>query len=228
MKDLELLIFLECRHLFSCQESEKEGSSRQKIVKALYTLFSHFGFGDSWLVASSPASISSSSDSSVSFKPWCFLLAFLFLLAFFLLLTSALIAVRLSGPFSAASIFSARFALAILRFCDLDLVAWHLITVPVGICLSWTAEDVLFCSNHQRRGQDYTIREMDNLLASRTATLQESFLDICFTQFWTRWKVRDFESMLSRKPPFDVVLKVGSESCKMKHCDIVILLSKPR
>ena len=71
-----------------------------------------------------------------SCKALYFRLAFLLLLAFCFLLLSAFSAVRLSGPLSNSSIFSARVRRAILRFCDLDLVAWDFTTMPVGTCLS--------------------------------------------------------------------------------------------
>lgn len=95
----------------------------------------------------SPSPSSSSLPPSSTTPPsdtLCFRLAFLLLLAFFFFLTSAFNAVLLSGPFSAASIFSASRFRAILRFCVRDLVAWDFMTVPVGRCFSCTAEEVLF------------------------------------------------------------------------------------
>ena len=82
--------------------------------------------------------------SEASCKSLYFLLAFLDELAFFFFLISALMATRLCGPLSASSSLSASNRLAIVRFWDRDLVAWDLTTVPVGRCLSWTADEVLF------------------------------------------------------------------------------------
>lgn len=52
---------------------------------------------------------------------------------------------RLWSPFCRSSIFCARSSRACLRFCSRERVAWDLTTIPVGICLSCTAELVLFC-----------------------------------------------------------------------------------
>ena len=98
----------------------------------------------STVVSSLLSTISSPSFSCPSLKARNFLLAFLLLLAFFLLLISAFSAVLLSGPFSASSIFSPRSRRAFFRFWDRERVAWHLTTMPVVRCFSWTAEDVLF------------------------------------------------------------------------------------
>lgn len=73
-----------------------------------------------------------------------FLRLFFVLLAFRFRLRAALIAVRLSFPFSRMSTFSARISCAIFRFWDWERVAWHLTTIPVGWWISWTAELVLF------------------------------------------------------------------------------------
>ena len=70
---------------------------------------------------------------------------FLLLQAFFLRSISALIATRLSDPFSRYSTFSANTCRAIFRFWLLDRVSWHLTTMPVGLCFNCTAEEVLFC-----------------------------------------------------------------------------------
>jgi hypothetical protein len=72
-----------------------------------------------------------------------FLLLFFAPLAFFLRLTSRFTSTRLSAPFSATSNFSASSLLAIFRFWLLLRVAWLFTTIPVGRCVSWTAEDVL-------------------------------------------------------------------------------------
>lgn len=73
-----------------------------------------------------------------------FFLAFFSLPLLFLLSNSALKAVRLCSPISTCSNFSANNFLADFRFCARDRVAWHFTTIPVGRCLSCTAEEVLF------------------------------------------------------------------------------------
>ena len=93
--------------------------------------------------AAFPSSVVPSAFSSSSFR--YFLLLFFDALALFFLLTSPTIAARLWSPFRIASSFAASRSRAILRFCSLDRVAWDLTTTPVGRCLSWTAELVLFC-----------------------------------------------------------------------------------
>lgn len=115
-----------------------------------------------------------------------FLLDFLLLLAFFLLLMPVFNAFLLSGPFSASSIFSPKRRRAVFRFCSRERVAWHLTTMPVGMCFSWTAEEVLFYSSQSARLHNPRYCKAglifeqctDNFLASRTTALQESFFNI--------------------------------------------------
>lgn len=104
-----------------------------------------------------PSSSSSSPSSPCSLpsaRSRCFLLLFLAALDFFFALSLATTAERLWSPLSRSSIFSARCSRASLRFCSRERVSWHLTTMPVGICLSWTAELVLFCCPG-RRGQNW-------------------------------------------------------------------------
>ena len=111
---------------------------------SLLDIHTRSSFASSSTALSLPSSTSSSSPSVPSCEALYFRLAFLLLLAFFFLLISVFNAVLLSDPFSAASTFSASRRLAIFRFCDRDLVACDLITMPVGRCFSWTADDDLF------------------------------------------------------------------------------------
>ena len=115
-------------------------------LDCLKTIYSRSSFTGSSTGSFIPTPSSSSWSSFSSCRALYFLFAFLLLLAFFLLLIPAFNATLLSGPFSASSIFSAIIRLAILRFCDRDRVACDFMTVPVGMCLSWTADEVLFCS----------------------------------------------------------------------------------
>lgn len=94
--------------------------------------------------SASPLSVSSASALSSSSLRY-FLLLFFAALAAFLRFTSPTIADRLWSPFWRSSSFCARSSRAILRFWDRDRVAWDLTTMPVGMCLSCTAELVLFC-----------------------------------------------------------------------------------
>ena len=94
--------------------------------------------------SSSSSADSSSSASASSAKALYFLRVFFVLLAFFFRLRSALIAERLSSPFSKSSTFSASLIRANLRFCARDRVTCDDTLIPVGMCLSWTAQAVLF------------------------------------------------------------------------------------
>lgn len=99
---------------------------------------------------SAPSDSSSGASSKPSSPGWrCFRLLFLVALAFLLDLMRAIIADRLFSPFSSSSSLSARCCLASLRFWSRDRVSWHLMTMPVGMCFSWTAELVLFCDFDQ-------------------------------------------------------------------------------
>ncbi|KAF7558647.1 hypothetical protein G7046_g5529 [Stylonectria norvegica] len=90
---------------------------------------------------SSPADSVAFSSSSFLY----FLRLFLLALAVFFLFTSPTIADRLCSPFRWSSIALAISSRAYLRFWSRDRVAWHLTTMPVGTCLSCTAELHLFC-----------------------------------------------------------------------------------
>src|SRR5690349_8538716 len=85
-----------------------------------------------------------SAFSSASFR--YFLRAFFPALSYRFFLTSPTIAVLLLFPLNISSSLAARSSLAVLRFWSRDRVAWHLTTMPVGMCFSWTAELVLFLS----------------------------------------------------------------------------------
>lgn len=73
-----------------------------------------------------------------------FLRLFLAALAALLRLTSPTMADRLWSPRYRSSTFCARISRAMLRFWLRERVACDLTTMPVGTCLSWTAELVLF------------------------------------------------------------------------------------
>lgn len=100
--------------------------------------------------SASPLSVSSASALSSSNLRY-FLLLFFAALAAFLRFTSPTMADRLWSPFWRSSSFCARSSRAILRFWDRDRVAWDLTTMPVGMCLSCTAELVLFCMGCDRQ-----------------------------------------------------------------------------
>lgn len=125
-------------------------NSNQTLISWILTVF--FGVsrrGSPSAPSESKAPSSSSSPSSPCSLPStasrCFLLLFFAALDFFLALSLATTAERLWSPLSRSSIFSARCSRASLRFCSRERVSWHLTTMPVGICRSWTAELVLFC-----------------------------------------------------------------------------------
>lgn len=90
-------------------------------------------------------------------------------------LTVPTMAVRLSSPLYSSSSRAASRSRAVLRFCSRDRVAWHFMTMPVGRCLSWTAEEVLFC----RRGGKFVEggrggeRGAYNLLTARPAAFEK-------------------------------------------------------
>lgn len=94
------------------------------------------------------SSSSSSSSSAVSLpasRALYFLRLFFILLARFFIFLSATAASRLESPLAISSRRAARRLRAIWRFWARERVAWDLTTMPVGMCLSWTAELVLFC-----------------------------------------------------------------------------------
>lgn len=69
---------------------------------------------------------------------------FLAALSAFFFFIAPTTAERLWSPLMCSSTRCARISRASLRFWLRDRVAWDLTTMPVGMCLSWTAELVLF------------------------------------------------------------------------------------
>lgn len=129
-----------------------------------------------------------SSAFSASFR--YFLRAFFAALSYRFFLTSPIIAVLLLSPLNISSSLAARSSLAVLRFWSRERVAWHLTTVPVGMCFSWTAELVLFLSI---LGQLLNTRPAEegpktyNLLAAWAAALEEALFNfLLWRRLWAR------------------------------------------
>lgn len=111
------------------------------LVSLLVSLLcSAISSGLSSRVAATSALATSSSSSSRLYFRRLFLAA---LSAFFFFIAPTM-AERLWSPLMNSSTFCANISRASLRFWLRDRVAWDLTTMPVGMCLSCTAELVLF------------------------------------------------------------------------------------
>lgn len=93
--------------------------------------------------STSPAAAAAAAFSSSNFL--YLRLLFLAALSDLFFLTWPTMLARLSSPLYRSSRRWARISRACLRFCARERVACDLTTMPVGMCLSCTAEFVLFC-----------------------------------------------------------------------------------